>query len=337
MTPAAKALEELDREARAYIAAHGHLDVPQAHVTASGYRLGAAIRNARTLRRTGGLGAERFALLDRLGVDWEPRDPRRWLPEARAYARRHGHLRVPQEYVSPTGVALGMRVRSARISHREGSIAPQLKEALDLVDPCWAITYRGPDPDRAGLCAVPRCREAVGGRGLCGRHLEHLHAHGSPVYTVDPPEPACAVPGCAEAPRPAWCAEHGEQVEQGHGRTAYRKRVLACGGRCQVCRADHARAAAQERRAQAEKRLPAGRRRELVAELWGGRPLDEVCEQAGASARELLNFGALPELLEAVDVALMATRDPEVAHGSERGYRQGCRCPECRGAKRLTR
>lgn len=334
-----ESLRQLREHAEAYIRENGNLDVRQDYVAPDGYPLGMRIHGARAARFGGTLSAERFALLDELGLDWTPRNPDKWLPEARQHARQYGDLKVHQEHITPNGTPLGWRIRSARISLRGGTIAPQLKEALDLIDPCWHITYRSPAPTHGLDCAVPRCREDAVKHRLCARHLEHLAQHGAPVFTYAP-DVACPVAACDEPPAgQGWCKQHQAQIDLGHGRTAYRIqgrwRGLECGGRCEVCLADRARQQGDLRRKQAEERLPFTARRDVVGALWGGKSLDQACEMAGMSSRELFGMGqAIPEFGEAVDAALMGTRDAGLKHGKELTYRvHRCRCPECRAAK----
>ena len=56
--------------ARAYLAEHGNLQVPQKYVARDGHRLGAWINNQR--RRREALSRERFRALNALGMIWEP-------------------------------------------------------------------------------------------------------------------------------------------------------------------------------------------------------------------------------------------------------------------------
>eukprot|EP01062_Namystynia_karyoxenos_P023873 TRINITY_DN19259_c0_g1_i1.p1 TRINITY_DN19259_c0_g1~~TRINITY_DN19259_c0_g1_i1.p1 ORF type:complete len:994 (+),score=145.45 TRINITY_DN19259_c0_g1_i1:105-3086(+) len=89
---------------------HGHLQVPRMHVTTDGLALGRVVYDMRT--KGTHLNSERLRWLEDRG--WTA--PPRWdlQPELERFFVQHGHLRVPQRYVTPEGLRLGQKVRYLR-------------------------------------------------------------------------------------------------------------------------------------------------------------------------------------------------------------------------------
>lgn len=77
---------------------------------------------------------------------------------------------------------------------------------------------------------------------------------------------------------------------------------------------------------------------ELLDLLRGGTPLPKAAKQLGVQYQRVYGVARHDVLLSRlIDEAAMAGRDPSLSHGTESAYRDGCRCPECREAKRRTR
>ncbi|MBZ6128765.1 MULTISPECIES: DEAD/DEAH box helicase [Streptomyces] len=123
--------------AATYRARHGHLEVPFAHVTADGFRLGQWIANARQHRRKGWLRSDRIDALDKLGMLWGTAGLpwHRFLDELRAFRREFGHALVPQSYATPDGYRLGSKINSTRSNtHR---VPDFVRRALDDLGMVW--------------------------------------------------------------------------------------------------------------------------------------------------------------------------------------------------------
>lgn len=113
-------------------------------------------------------------------------------------------------------------------------------------------------------------------------------------------------------------AEHG---------TASRWRA---GCQCAACTAAH-NEDTRARRAEARAQWWQDREGPLLAEVAEGAPYGEVLRGHGVTAQAITGHRRRsPEFARALDVALLAGRDPELSHGSATGWRAGCRCPECR-------
>src|SRR5690606_22613907 len=185
-------------------------------------------------------------------------------------------------------------------------------------------------------CRVPGCDRHQSGRGWCNPHYMRWYQHGDPMWERE--AEGCEICGATPVRRSGLCPRHNTRHESGHDASRYRTRSGSCGGRCEVCRWAHATQAREARRRRIEEQLPLPTRREIVAQLWQGETLERVAELAGLTVRQLWSTrAALPEFVAAVDRALMAVRDPDLAHGTGAAYRHGCRCPECRAAKAAER
>lgn len=95
---------------------HGHLDIPSAYRTDNGFRLGKWLAGQRRAYRQHQLPSERVAALEDLDITWSPLDTawNRGLAAATTYQQQHGHLDVPQHYVTPDGYKLGQWISQNR-------------------------------------------------------------------------------------------------------------------------------------------------------------------------------------------------------------------------------
>lgn len=119
------------QEAVRYYQAHGNLNVPVKHKTASGLKLGSWVVRQRDYRKAGRLSAERRQKLDALGMVWE-KDP--WGEKyalLEQYYQEHGNLRIPADYVV-TGVWLS-RWLYTQIAKLNGKGKPLTEEQKELL------------------------------------------------------------------------------------------------------------------------------------------------------------------------------------------------------------
>lgn len=109
--------------------------------------------------------------------------------------------------------------------------------------------------------------------------------------------------------------------------------------RCARCRSRRRPTDQAHRREIAEALFPPQKRAALLKRLAAGQALGEACAALGTAPQAAFGYRAYDQEWAALlDDALMAGRDPDLAHGSENAYRIGrCRCPECRAGKRARR
>ncbi len=141
--------EDMYTHAKAYYEAHGDLNVPTKYCTADRYALGVWILTQRAVRKglqRGALDEERIRMLDEIGMLWTVREQDRW-PEyfaaAESYAKKNGHLCVPNAYVSPDGVKLGKWLGTLKVQRKRGGrgryLTPDRIVALDRLGMVWDV------------------------------------------------------------------------------------------------------------------------------------------------------------------------------------------------------
>ncbi|MFI1312769.1 Helicase associated domain protein [Streptomyces albidoflavus] len=122
--------------AHRYHERHGNVAVPSTYITDDGFKLGTWITNARQHWRKGWLRPDRVAALERIGMvlDTTAIPWRRFLGELEQFRAVHGHLKVPQAYVSPSGYALGSKVN---VTRQHKSLPEWVRSALDDLGMVW--------------------------------------------------------------------------------------------------------------------------------------------------------------------------------------------------------
>ena len=88
---------------------------------------------------------QQIARLDSIGMVWGNRNDRQWNQgdqEAKRYFEAHGDLRVPVNYVSPEGYALGKWVKRQRYTRQNpekscGALTEERMERLDAIGMIW--------------------------------------------------------------------------------------------------------------------------------------------------------------------------------------------------------
>lgn len=119
-------------------------------------------------------------------------------------------------------------------------------------------------------------------------------------------------------------------VNAQHG-TDYRYRR---GCRCKRCRADHATGGRSWKRDAYD--IPDDDRQQILERIETGADPAEITLETGYTWQKIHGVARHDETWrEDLDAALIAGRDPEISHGRYQSYRHhGCRCPECRQARR---
>ncbi|MEU7322641.1 hypothetical protein ABZ682_19110 [Streptomyces griseoviridis] len=85
-------------------------------------------------------------------------------------------------------------------------------------------------------------------------------------------------------------------------------------------------------------KFPQAAQQRLLELLAAGRPLTRACEDVGVAAARVHALARLDaRWSRRLDDALLAGRNPDLPHGTPRGYSLGCRCPQCRRAKYIER
>ena len=131
--------------AAAYYEENGNLNIPRSYVTAAGERLGVWLANQQWSYPKGKLTEEQIERLNRIGMYWGNRNDRQWnqgYQEAKRYFEAHGDLKVPVNYVSPEGYALGKWVKRQRYTsqnpEKSGAVLTEERIAkLNAIGMIW--------------------------------------------------------------------------------------------------------------------------------------------------------------------------------------------------------
>jgi hypothetical protein len=119
----------------AYVKEYKHCRVPVQYKTSGGYDLGRWVHVQRTAQDE--LSVERKSRLDALDFVWDL-EAAQWetsFDHLQEYVRVHKHCRVPQQYKSPDGFALGMWVSNQR--QRRSSCSNERIARLDALGFIW--------------------------------------------------------------------------------------------------------------------------------------------------------------------------------------------------------
>lgn len=123
----------------AYYEQNGNLNMPRSYVTATGEKLGCWVANQQWAYQKEKLSDDQIMRLERIGMYWGNRNDRQWnegYQEAKRYFEAHGDLKVPVDYVSPGGYALGKWVKRQRYTRQnpEKSCAVLTEERIAKLD-----------------------------------------------------------------------------------------------------------------------------------------------------------------------------------------------------------
>ncbi|WIB65380.1 helicase associated domain-containing protein [Curtobacterium sp. MCBD17_040] len=130
----------------AFQAEHGHAEVPQRYVSASGLPLGTWTAAQRQLFRRGELAAERAQLLETVtGWAWDRWEAswRRGYTALLEFRHELGHANPSRDYVTPAGLLLGKWVITQRAGYAgtgSARITPERAHLLESI-PGWYWTF----------------------------------------------------------------------------------------------------------------------------------------------------------------------------------------------------
>ncbi len=132
--------EKMFRLAECYYHDNGNLDIPTAYVTDKGEKLGIWYRSRVREFRSGRLSEERKARLFSIGFNQEPVYARNWMryyAEAEKYRNEHGNLHVNADYVTESGLNLGIWISGQRYSYGLGKLPRKRIELLEAIGMEW--------------------------------------------------------------------------------------------------------------------------------------------------------------------------------------------------------
>lgn len=152
----------------------------------------------------------------------------------------------------------------------------------------------------------------------------------------------CTACNCWRSPTKSPCAGCVYWTRRAAER-AQGRRCRNCGdllgddrhGRCQLCRARRRAPDFERKAAIARAVFPSTDQGVVLERLAGGDSIIDVAADLRTTYQRIHGYRAYdPAWGDRLDAALMAGRDPKISHGTQGGHRRGCRCPECREAKK---
>ena len=136
--------------AAAYYAQHGHLRPPANYRTEDGFLLGSWLANQRNEKcNKGTLNEKQVRRLESIGMQWETKYDLLWktaYQAAKEYYFAHGSLKMPAEYITRDGIALGKWVRRQQYAyqHPEKGDSALTAERIRLLE-AIGIQWSAPD------------------------------------------------------------------------------------------------------------------------------------------------------------------------------------------------
>ena len=129
----------------AYYEENGNLNIPRSYVTASGEKLGSWLASQQWAYPKGKLSQDQIERLEKIGMYWGNRNDRQWnegYQRAKCYFEAHGNLKVPINYCSPDGYALGKWVKRQKYTRLNpeksgGVLTPERIARLDAIGMQW--------------------------------------------------------------------------------------------------------------------------------------------------------------------------------------------------------
>jgi superfamily II DNA or RNA helicase len=125
-----------------FLAVHGHTVVPQAHVTATGFHLGAWVQKRRATYDSGSLDADTVRQLEALpGWSWDPHGDawERGFAAYTAFVTEHATTYVPSGHVDSGTFRVGQWCDTQRTLHKQGRLPPERHERLDRYGFIWSL------------------------------------------------------------------------------------------------------------------------------------------------------------------------------------------------------
>ena len=125
----------------AYKSEHGHVRVPQSFKTTDGCALGIWVCEQRRKKAKSKLCPELEGRLDALGMVWDAflEDWEYKFSKLVAHKSEHGHVRVPREFKTTDGCALGKWVYGQRRKKAKSKLCPELEGRLDALGMVWSF------------------------------------------------------------------------------------------------------------------------------------------------------------------------------------------------------
>ena len=127
-------------EAKKYYEKNGNLDIPAGYISENGVNLGVWYRRNRDEYRKGILSDERIKLLENIGVNWVSIKTRTWVnyfEEARVYQETNGDLNINLDYVTESGLNLGVWISCQRYNYTKKRLKQEKIDLLESIGMCW--------------------------------------------------------------------------------------------------------------------------------------------------------------------------------------------------------
>ena len=128
--------------AKDYYNSFGNLLIPSDYVCDDGFALGVWIKNERISYKNGVLSDDNKANLDMIEMVWNVPD-KQWneaFELAKKYYEQFGDLKVPRQYITTSGVRLGMWISDRRRNYKKGMLTDEQIARLESIGMIWDVT-----------------------------------------------------------------------------------------------------------------------------------------------------------------------------------------------------